>query len=57
MRKSKLKPCPFSGSKKVKIVDNDNSYQVTCNGCFSEHFIGYANKDLLTRDWNERVED
>ena len=49
-----LKPCPFCGSKDIKLCGS-HVYWVICNGCYAKTAID-AQKKKAIEFWNRRVE-
>ena len=52
--KTKLKPCPFCGSRAILIVDPDNGRSlVECSGCYV-NIRGRA-REMAIAAWNRRA--
>lgn len=52
---SKLKPCPFCGSKAVLLV-NQGVYHVECSNCPAMSAIDYS-REWAETVWNRRAKD
>ena len=58
---AELKPCPFCGSKEVKVIEHKyyhslNSYGVKCFGCKTESYQFFDTKNEAIEAWNRRAE-
>lgn len=62
---TKLKPCPFCGSKVIirMTIARDNHVLVVCQGCkaqirgfYTEGSKEYAEEQII-KDWNRRVNE
>lgn len=53
-----LKPCPFCGSKDVKLLNPDGSriYQMLCCGCFCRT-DEFDTKEDAFKTWNTRASE
>ncbi len=52
-----LKPCPFCGSKNIRIWDNDNILPwVQCNDCLTSIATRETREEAITA-WNRRAND
>ena len=54
-----LKPCPFCGSKDIKVRNIMDAYAIGCptTDCLGQliHNRTYISEELAVRKWNERV--
>lgn len=50
-----LKPCPFCGSKNLRLTGN-SWHWVQCNNCFAE-IGGQESEEEAIEQWNRRVND
>lgn len=51
-----LKPCPFCGSKNIRLWEKTTSPWVQCEKCLSSTATGYT-KEEAVENWNRRAND
>lgn len=54
MAENELKPCPFCGSDKIRVISNGVSYHVNCDQCECRT-TRYRKKDKAIEVWNRRA--
>lgn len=55
---TKLKPCPFCGSKKISVVmpSGDSAFNVACDDCGCVLFTNYKKGKQAVAEWNTRAD-
>ena len=49
-----LKPCPFCGSKDIRLEEVSDYWEIICDGDVKCHAFMYGERDEIIEAWNNR---